>query len=157
MPIPDYQTLMLPLLQLTGDRREHTLAQVAEAIAEKFKLTEAERKEMLPSGGQLKIFSRIGWSRTYMAKAGLLETVSRGKFKITNRGLALLKTNPAKIDVNLLNQYPEFVEFRTGASGTKSNFGNANESDLTATQQTPQETLESSYQTLHHQTAADLL
>jgi restriction system protein len=157
MPIPDYQTLMLPLLRLTGDGKDHTLAQAAEVIGQEFNLTDAERNEMLPSGGQLKLFSRIGWSRTYMAKAGLLETVSRGKFKITARGVVLLKKQPAKIDVNLLNQYPEFVEFRTGSSLIKANSTSVNESDLTVTQQTPQELLESSYQTLHRQTAEDLL
>jgi restriction system protein len=157
MPIPDYQTLMLPLLLLTGDGKEHTLAQAAEAVSKQFNLSETERNEMLPSGGQLKIFSRIGWSRTYMAKAGLLETVSRGKFRITPRGLSLLKTNPQKIDVNLLNQYPEFVEFRTGSVSSKTSSGIPAEADLNAAQQTPQELLESSYQTLHRQIADDLL
>jgi restriction system protein len=157
MAIPDYQTLMLPLLLLTGDGKEHTLAQAADAIAQQFGLSETERNEMLPSGGQLKIFSRVGWSRTYMAKAGLLETVSRGKFRITARGLSLLKTKPQKIDVNLLNQYQEFVEFRTGQPLIKSVSTNLNESDLTVAQQTPQELLESSYQALHRQTAEDLL
>jgi restriction system protein len=157
MPIPDYQTLMLPLLLLTGDGKEHTLAQVAEAIAQQFNLSESERNEMLPSGGQLKIFSRIGWSRTYMAKAGLLETVSRGKFRITPRGLSLLKTKPQKIDVNLLNQYPEFVAFRTGSAPIKANSEVPGEVDLNVAQQTPQELLESSYQTLHRQIADDLL
>ncbi|MGA2538760.1 MAG: restriction endonuclease, partial [Terracidiphilus sp.] len=157
MPIPDYQTLMLPLLRLTEDGKEHTLAKAAEAISHQFNLSEAERNEMLPSGGQLKIFSRIGWSRTYMAKAGLLETVSRGKFRITQRGLALLKTKPAKIDVSLLNKYPEFVEFRTGSVPAKSNPETPIEADLNATQQTPQELLENSYQTLHRQIADDLL
>lgn len=157
MPIPDYQTLMLPLLLLTKDGKEHTLAQAAEAIAQQFSLSEAERNEMLPSGGQLKIFSRIGWSRTYMAKAGLIETVSRGKFRVTPRGLSLLSTNPQKIDVSLLNQYPEFVAFRTGTAPTKSNSDTIGEVDLNAAQQTPQELLESSYQTLHRQIADDLL
>ena len=92
-----------------------------------------------------------------MAKAGLLETVSRGKFRITARGLALLKTKPPKIDVTLLNQYSEFVEFRTGSGSVKSNSEQAPEADLNVAQQTPQELLESSYQTLHHQIADDLL
>jgi len=148
---------MLPLLRLTEDGKEHTLAQVSDTIAHQFELNETERSEMLPSGGQLKLFSRIGWSRTFMSKAGLLETVSRGKFRITPRGLSLLKTKPQRIDVNLLNQYPEFVEFRTGTAPTKSNSEAAVEADLSAAQQTPQELLESSYQTLHRQNAEDLL
>lgn len=157
MPVPDYQTLMLPLLRLTEDRQEHTLAQAVEVMAQKFDLSEADRNEMLPSGGQLKIFNRIGWARSYMAKAGLLEAVGRGIFKITARGIALLKTKPAKIDVNLLNQYPEFVEFRTGAASVKSGSESKNGAEIHLAQETPQELLESSYQTLHHQIAEDLL
>lgn len=157
MSVPDYQTLMLPLLQLTGDKEEHTLAQAVDTIAQQLNLSEDERNEMLPSGGQIKIFNRVGWSKSYMAKAGLLEAVSRGKFKITDRGIALLNTHPTRIDVALLNQYPEFVEFRTGVPTPESNTTMPSEPDLTATQQTPQELLENSYQALHRQTADELL
>lgn len=157
MPVPDYQTVMLPLLRLTSDGQEHTLVQAADAIADEFNLTDEERKEMLSGSGQLKIYNRVGWSRTYMAKAGLLEAVGRGKFKITERGLELLKQKPKKIDVNLLNQYPEFVEFRTGSTGNKSNASAGNGVDLVAAQQTPQELLESSYQALHRQVADELI
>jgi restriction system protein len=157
MPVPDYQTVMLPLLRLTSDGNEHTLVQSAEAIADEFRLADEERKEMLSGSGQLKIYNRVGWARTYMAKAGLLEAVGRGKFKITERGLELLKTKPKKIDVNLLNQFPEFVEFRTGSAGNRLNSSSGSSGDLAAAQQTPQELLESSYQTLHQQVADDLL
>lgn len=157
MPIPDYQTLMLPLLRLTGDGNEHTLAESFELLSQEFDLTEPERNEMLPSGGQLKMFNRIGWAKTYMAKAGLVESVSRGKFKITERGRALLKKTPQKIDVNLLNQFPEFKEFRTRPPAAEASASVPEESILSVAQQTPQELLESSYQTLHRQTAEDVL
>lgn len=157
MSVPDYQTIMLPLLRLTADGQEHTLVQAAEALADEFKLTEAEKKEMLSGSGQLKIYNRVGWSRTYMAKAGLLEAAGRGKFKITSRGLDLLKTHPTRIDANLLNQYPEFVEFRTGTATSMANSVGAVEKDAVSAQQTPQELLESSYLTLHRQVADDLL
>ena len=96
MPVPDYQSLMLPLLQFVEDGKDHTLAQAAEIIANKWGLSEEERNEMLPSGGQQKLFNRVGWARTYMVKAGLLESSGRGKFKITDRGLAALEKKPAK-------------------------------------------------------------
>ena len=64
MAVPDYQTLMLPLLQFAADGTDHTLAQAADVIAEKFALSEGDRNEMLPSGGQRKLFNRVGWSRT---------------------------------------------------------------------------------------------
>jgi restriction system protein len=157
MPIPDYQTVMLPLLLFVADGKEHTTAQAAEMVAQEFNLTDAERAELLPSGGSLKLFSRVGWARTYMAKAGLLEAVGRGRFKITNRGSDLLKTRPAKIDVTVLNQYPEFLEFRERSKPNKSDSPNGSEPDIAVAQQTPQEQLESSYQVLHAQIAEDLL
>ena len=157
MPIPDYQTAMLPLLTITADNKEHTIAEAAEQIAQQFNLSEAERGEMLPSGGQLKLFNRVGWARTYMAKAGLLETVVRGKFRITPRGISLLKTNPKKIDLTVLSQYPEFIQFRERVPVSKTNHSSVADSDLANSQQTPQEVLESSYQALHGQLAEDLL
>jgi restriction system protein len=112
---------------------------------------------MLPSGKQRKLVNRIAWAKTYMAKAGLIESVSRGKFKITDRGTTLLKTNPTKIDVALLNQYPEFLEFRERSKPTKTDSANGSEPEVTTAEQTPQELLESSYQALHAQIAEDLL
>jgi restriction system protein len=157
MPIPDYQTIMLPLLRFVADGNEHTTAQAAELVAQQFTLTDAERAELLPSGGALKLFSRVGWARTYMAKAGLLEAVGRGRFKITSRGTDLLKTRPSKIDVTVLNRYPEFVEFRERSKPNRSDSTNGSEPEITVAQQTPQEQLESSYQNLHAQVAEDLL
>jgi len=73
MAIPDYQTLMLPLLRLAGDQKEHKLSEAVEVLSDQFGLTEHERQEMLPSGGETTIHNRVGWARTYMKKAGLLE------------------------------------------------------------------------------------
>jgi restriction system protein len=157
MAVPDYQTLMLPVLRITEDRKEHTTSEISEAVAEIFGLTEAERNEMLPSGKQRKLVNRIAWAKTYMAKAGLIESVSRGKFKITDRGAALLKTNPTKIDVALLNQYSEFLEFRERSKPIKTDSANGSEPEVTTAEQTPLELLESSYQALHAQIAEDLL
>jgi restriction system protein len=156
MPIPDYQTVMLPLLRITADVAEHTLADTAEKVAEHFKLSEAERTEMLPSGTQLKLFSRVGWARTYLTKAGLLEKVSRGKFKITDRGVALLKSSPEKIDLGVLNRYPEFLEFIAKARANKPDAIEEVEREPTSTQQPPLEMLENSYQALHNQLAEEL-
>jgi restriction system protein len=157
MAIPDYQTLMLPLLQFAGDGAEHTLVQAVDLIADKFDLNEADRKELLPSGGQQKLFNRVGWARTYMAKAGLLESCGRGKFRITPRGLDVLKSKRPKINVDFLNQYPEFVEFRTGSKSTNIAVSDTNDTNSIVLQQTPQELLEISYQALHHQVAQELL
>ena len=73
MPIPDCQSIMLPLLKLAGDRDEHSLRDAIETLAGQHHLSEAERRERLPSGCQNTFNNRVGWARTYMAKAGLLQ------------------------------------------------------------------------------------
>ena len=113
MAIPDYQSLMLPLLRLSGDGAEHKFRAAVEELASVFQLTNDERSEMLPSGTAPLFDNRVGWARTYLKQAGLLESTRRGVFKISKRGMALLAENPDKIDVNLLAQFPEFREFRS--------------------------------------------
>ena len=86
MTIPDYQTVMLPLLRVGADGQEHSLREAIESLANEFGLSDEERKELLPSGGQATFDNRVGWARTYMKKAGLLESPRRGYFRITDRG-----------------------------------------------------------------------
>lgn len=112
MPIPDYETIMLPLLKSLEDRKEHSLRDAVSFISDQFNLTEDERNEKLPSGGQTVIYNRVGWARTYMSKAGLIARTKRGAFKITERGLDALRANPKEINGKYLEQYPEFVEFQ---------------------------------------------
>jgi restriction system protein len=112
MTIPDYQTAMLPLLRFLGDGQERSLREAVEAISDEFQLTAEDRQQLLPSGTSTVIGSRVGWARTYMKKAGLLESTKRGYIRATERGLNFLRQNPARIDVGLLEQFPEFVEFR---------------------------------------------
>ena len=112
MPIPDFQTIMLPLLKFSGDKKEHSLREAIEFLADEFKLTDTERKELLPSGQQSTFNNRVGWARTYMLKAGLLESIKRGYFNITESGLKVLNEKPEKINIKFLDKFPEFVEFR---------------------------------------------
>ena len=112
MAIPDYQTIMLPLLRFAGDQQEHSLREAIDQLAQNFGLTEVERKELLPSGLQEVFNNRVAWARTYMGKAGLLESTRRGYFKITDRGVKVLKQNPDRIDVKFLEQFEEFRQFR---------------------------------------------
>src|ERR687898_435980 len=113
MTFPAYQTVMLPLLRFAADGQEHSLRDAIENLADHFDLSGDERKALLPSGRQATFDNRVGWARTYMKKAGLLHTPRRGYFKITDAGLQALKTNPEAINVKFLEQYPEFIEFRT--------------------------------------------
>lgn len=112
MPIPDFQNLMLPMLQLAADDAEHRLSDVIEALAEQFQLTDADRAELLPSGGQARFENKAGWARTHLGKALLLESPRRGYFRITKRGRALLDDPPARITVAFLMRYPEYAAFR---------------------------------------------
>src|ERR1051325_3295284 len=142
MAIPDYQAVMLPLLRLLSDRKEHFLRDVVQHMADKFNLTEEERRKLLPSGVSTVIGSRVGWARTYLHKAGLVESIKRGCLQISERGLSVLKKNPTKIDVEFLRQYPEFIEFQT----VKKDRNQAE--TLSATEATPEEALDVAYQKL---------
>lgn len=113
MPIPDYQTLMLPVLRIAADGEEHSFREAVELLAEQFGLNDDERREMLPSGGAALFDNRVGWARTYLKQAGCLESRKRGIFKITQRGFTLLQQNLESIDVQLLDQFQEFRDFRT--------------------------------------------
>ena len=112
MPIPDYQTLMLPLLKIAGDGAIHSKRDVVPELASQFGLSEEEQKELLPSGKQGILSNRVGWARTYLKKALLIDYVQRGQFRITDRGKQVLAENPARIDNALLSRFPEFIAFQ---------------------------------------------
>lgn len=151
MTIPDYQTVMLPLLRFAADGQEHSLREAIESLADHFHLSDDERKALLPSGRQATFDNRVGWARTYMKKAGLLQTPRRGYFTITDSGLRALKTNPDKVNVKFLEQYPEFLDFRTK--------GKATQTDVTmpTEERTPREVMEDAYATIRTQLAGELL
>jgi restriction system protein len=153
--IPDYQTVMLPLLSLAADGEEYRLRDAIDELADYFNLTEDERKELLPSGSQATFDNRVGWARTYMKKAGLLESPRRGYFRITDQGLQALEQKPEIINVKFLEQYPEFLEFKT-TSNTKST---TTETDTTVPteERTPREVMEDAYVTIRSGLVGELL
>lgn len=112
MAVPDYQSLMLPLLKLASDSEEHQFRDAVDQLADQLDLSDSDLRELIPSGTQPLIANRVGWARTYMKKAGLLESRKRGYFNITERGLKVLSENPAEINVAFLRQFPEFVEWQ---------------------------------------------
>jgi restriction system protein len=119
--IPDYQTLMLPLQKYVSDGKEYRVADMIAALADNLALTEAEKSELLPSGKQTVISNRAHWAKTYMAQAKLLEITRHAHFRITERGREVLRQNPSRIDNQLLNQFPEFQEFKArGHEGSQS-------------------------------------
>ena len=152
MAIPDYQTIMLPLLKFLADNEEHSKHDAVEHLKKVFGLTGEEERLTLPSGKQAVIDNRIGWSRTYLKNAGLIESTRRGFFKITPRGLDVLKENPPVINNNFLQRFPEFLEFRE-LRKDKVETQPPGEND----EMTPQESLEYSYQKIREELARDLL
>lgn len=152
MAIPNYQTIMLPLLKMAGDKREHSLREAIDRLSNEFKLTNTERKELLLSGKQEIFDNRVGWARTYLKKAGLLEIPRWGYFRITERGLELLKQNVSKIDLRILSKYPEFREFISYRQSKVAVKAEKEEDKVT-----PKEELENAYQKMTNELAKDLL
>jgi len=156
MPIPDYQTLMLPLLRLASDSVEKPFRDAVERLADEFSLTDEERTEMLPSGTAHVFGNRVGWARSYLKQAGLLDAPKRGVFRITSDGKALLATSPPKIDNNLLNQYASFRAFRVRG---KEGEGSAPTLPFaeTASEQTPEDAMALAYQRVRKNLEGELL
>jgi restriction system protein len=112
MAVPDFQTLMLPLLELAGDGQQHTSAQAVELLAQRFQLSSEDRGQLLQNG-QPRFNNRVGWATTYLKKAGLIQAVGRGRFELTDRGRDLLATKPDAINIAFLEgHFPEVAEFR---------------------------------------------
>lgn len=159
--IPDYQTLMLPLLKAISDGVEHKFNDIVEVLAHEFKLTEEEKKELLPSGLSFLFSNRVGWARTYLKKAGLLDGPKRGIVVISQRGKNVLAENPPAINVKYLQQFSEFLDFQLNrkddsTTAVESVFPIAS-SGFEAKQQTPEELLELGYQTIRKSIEQEIL
>jgi len=149
---------MLPVLQRFADRAEHGLRDATDSIATQFKLTGTDIAETLPSGRQTRLGNRLAWAHNYLKQSGLLESPRRGVYRITARGLEALKASPAKIDIRFLEQYPEFLEFRSRTDES----ANTNDAEAVASadqssQLTPDEQIRAGYLRLRASLGAQLL
>ena len=118
MAVPDFQSFMLPLLKLTADGEEHSLAEAVERLGHEFQLTDEDRAQLLRSG-QTRLYNRVAWTTTYLRKAGLLRAVGKGRFQLTDRGREVLASKPNGIDVAFLeSRFAEMQEFRGAKAGT---------------------------------------
>ena len=158
MAVPDYQSLMLPLLRFAGEKKEETsTGEAVEVLAKELHLTDEDLKEMLPSGIQFTLVNRVGWASTYMKKAGLLEATRRGYYRITPRGNELLDKKPKVINVQLLKQYSEFLEFQQ-LKGTRSGDKTVEPKETPdVSTATPSEALETAYENLRDELVDELL
>jgi restriction system protein len=156
MAIPDYETLMLPMLQTLSDGVERRLKEVRDLIADRFHLSEDEREKRIPSGYATLITNRVGWAKTYLQNVGLVEVPTRGRVRITKLGQKVIAQNPNHVDAEFLEQFPSFVEFKNKSKTSSSS--NEPVADQPSRQEhTPLEVLDASYRVLQRATSEELL
>lgn len=153
MAIPDFQTIMLPLMHHCQDGQEHSISDTIEALGKQFKLTDEERKALLPSGVQEVFRNRVAWAKSHLKMAGLLANPRRGIYQITTRGQELLAKPPTVINLRFLNQFSEYVAFRA-ARRQRAEEQEDTEPNHSAT---PEESLELAYTKIRDDLAADIL
>ena len=154
MAVPDFQSIMLPLLQFYGDGQEHSVQEAVDELAITFDLSEEDLKQLLPSGKQTTFYNRVGWARTYLAKSGLLEMPRRSYYKITRRGQEVLQKAPSKIDMKFLEQFPEYLEFKRSKRKVVKRVNDTEENEEP---RTPEEVLEDAFQEIRDGLAQELL
>ena len=152
MAIPDFQSIMRPLLELASDEKEHALNEARERLAQRFELTDDEKKVLLPSGKQATFTNRVAWARVYLGQAGALDTPRRGYFRISDRGRQLLKEVSQRITIRELERFPEFQKFRSPKMQKETTVIGGDDGS-----QTPEEMLENAYQGFRNGIASELL
>jgi restriction system protein len=148
---------MLPVLNLASDGKEHKFSQAVEKLADELDLTAEERSELLPSGSQALFNNRVGWARSYLKQAGLLASPKRGFFTITQKGTELLEANPIKIDTSVLEQYPEFIEFKNRKKDKSENESQTEPLFEQESTLTPEDALASAYKKLRSALESEIL
>lgn len=155
MSIPDFQSIMLPMLRLAADRSEHSLIQTRENLARHFALTPEELAAKLPSGRQTTFSNRVAWAKAHLTMAGLLESPKRGLLRITSQGESVLNNPPERVTIKFLEQFPQYIQFRQGVGKTAPE--TREDRQTTNGTETPEELLDAAYQQLRNELAASLL
>ena len=159
MAVPDYQTLMLPLLQHAAEKGGEThIGALVDEIANEMKLTTEDMAALIPSGGQTLILNRLHWAKSYMQRAGVIESTRHGYFRVTPRGVELLSEGLARIDNSILSRFSEFVEWRrrsATSSPRESATGRSVEVELE--ESSPEDQISAGYRKIQEALAADLI
>ena len=156
MPIPDFQSLMRPLLEAHADGKEYLNRDLVAQLGEQFGLTEEERREMLPSGGARLFDNRIGWAKSHITQAGLLIAPRRAISVITDQGREALRIHPERIDLRVLNGFEVYREFRNRRKNVEDDDSDTSDTEIQDAQ-TPEELLENAYLQVRRQVEAELL
>jgi len=154
MPIPDFQSVMRPLMDVLSDGKEHSMRETLDRLGNHFQLAEEDRKRLLPSGRQEVFTNRLAWAKTHLRMAGLIEPTGRGVFKITPRGLELLQTARDRIDLRLLRKQPGYLEARDRKRDKPEGDGEIAKADA---DQTPEELMEESFEALRASLGREIL
>lgn len=162
MSVPDYQSLMYPVLVELGDGRERVLRDVRDAVAARLNLTPDDLARMLPSGRQTLFANRANWAHIYLKEAGMLRTTRRAVYQITDRGLETLRDCGGSINIAYLRRFPEFLDFmaRANASRNEEAAGSpatSSPAEIVREQQTPDEQAREGYRRARSAVAAELL
>lgn len=152
--IPDFQSIMLPLLEILRDGTGKITSEIREGIISHFNISEVEQLEKIPSGKQLLYYNRIAWAISYLKMADLVTSPERSTYKITKTGLDLLAKNPEKITIKILKQFPGFNEKRNPPGDQKQQIISENE---TIEEKTPDELIEIGYQKIRNEIAGQLI
>lgn len=150
--IPDYQTLMKPVLQCAVGKEVKT-GDIIESLADSFNLTPEERAEQIPSGGQAMFYNRIHWAKTYLKQAGLIEYTRRGHFRTSERGISALKDPSIQINNQFLRTIPEFIAFQARGKAVVQ----VPSTEIGINDATPEDTLRDAYERINASIANDLI
>jgi restriction system protein len=157
MPIPDFQAVMLPLMEALADGGEKTMRDLTELLAERFQLTQQEREEVLPSGQQSIFSNRVAWAKSHLKYAGLLENPTRGRVRIADLGRKVLAEKLQSINVKFLKRYPAYCEFIVKSEPQEKAAVTSGRTTLIEEHRTPLELIDASYQSLGRATTEELL
>ncbi len=151
MGMPSFQQLMLPALQMLGQRHEEiSVAGLEEEVVKALRISSEERARVLPSGNQTVLSNRLNWARSYLSKAGLIELPRRGYCRATDRGRELLAEGVGEIDVGVLERYPEFIAWRTQQKAEQ-------QIEPAQTRESPEEVIATSYEMLNSELAREIV
>jgi restriction system protein len=161
MAVPDFQTLMLPVLREFADGAEHAPKEIRQRVADRLQLSPKDVEEMVPSGTQTRLANRVAWAHIYLKRAGLLASPRRGVYRIAERGQEVLKSPPDQLNMQFLERYPEYREFRAKHSTAELTTGQGAPDGSAAPGEavvlTPDEQIRAGYQLLRANLAAQLL
>lgn len=153
MAVPDFQSFFKPVLDIAADGNEHSVKDTRAILKDLMGLSDDDLNEKLPSGTQTKFDNRVAWAVSYLVQAKVLERPKRAYFKITTRGKELHKRKHSRIDVAILKQYPEFIEFHTAKNASAEP---QQEQDV-ASNITPEEVLQQAYQSIRNDLTSEIL